>query len=291
MSEAPLVVITAARNEADFLPKTIESVVSQTVWPREWVIVDDGSNDGTAGIAEAAARVYEWIRVVRLADRGFRDTGAGQRDAIHHGLAQLHTEDYEFLFNLDADIVLGPGYFKGILAKFAENPRLGIATGVICEIHNGRWEKLRRLPEMTFGAIKGWRRQCFQDIDGLVRGLGWEGVDNFRAMMLGWETKSFEDEALAVKHLRPMRSSIKNIYHGWARHGTGSYLMGSHPLWVLGSALYHMPDRPLVLGGVAMLIGYWREFYRGSPQYYDEVFRRFLRQWQLRRLAILLKMP
>ena len=41
------VLITPARNEAQFIELTIRSVVSQTVKPLKWVIVSDGSTDGT----------------------------------------------------------------------------------------------------------------------------------------------------------------------------------------------------------------------------------------------------
>ena len=41
------VLITPARNEAEFIELTIKSVVGQTVQPIKWIIVSDGSTDGT----------------------------------------------------------------------------------------------------------------------------------------------------------------------------------------------------------------------------------------------------
>ena len=46
------VLITAARNEESFIKKTLDSVVTQTVLPERWIIVDDGSTDRTAEIVE-----------------------------------------------------------------------------------------------------------------------------------------------------------------------------------------------------------------------------------------------
>ena len=43
------IIITPVRDEEKFIRSTLESVVSQTVKPVEWVIVDDGSKDGTGG--------------------------------------------------------------------------------------------------------------------------------------------------------------------------------------------------------------------------------------------------
>jgi len=45
--------ITPAHNEEAFIEKTIESVLSQTVLPIKWVVVDDGSTDGTVQIAKS----------------------------------------------------------------------------------------------------------------------------------------------------------------------------------------------------------------------------------------------
>ena len=46
------VLITPARNEAAFIELTIQSVVGQTVLPLKWVIVSDGSTDGTDDIVK-----------------------------------------------------------------------------------------------------------------------------------------------------------------------------------------------------------------------------------------------
>ena len=51
-----LVIITAAQNEEQYIQKTIDSIVSQTMRPDRWYIVDDGSIDLTRKIVEAACR-------------------------------------------------------------------------------------------------------------------------------------------------------------------------------------------------------------------------------------------
>ncbi len=289
MSEAKFIVITAARDEAQYIGKTIESVISQTLWPGEWIIVDDGSRDETARIAQGAAAAYPWIKVVRREDRGYRDVGAGQAEAIHHGIQQISIDDYGFLFNIDADIVLEPNYFRIILSKFAENPKLGIACGQLYEYLNGKLTKMRVLPLGMIGAVQGWRRQCLQEVGGLARGPGWDGIASIKAMMLGWQTQTFEYEELKVIHLRP-GSSIGNGYQGWARHGQALYFAGAHPVWLLASALYHTLDRPYGLSGLSMVIGYLAALFKDSEQYDDPEFRRYLRKWQINHLASLLRL-
>lgn len=279
------IVITPALNEASFIGQTIESLTGQSLLPQEWVIVDDGSVDDTFNIAEQAAQAHPWIQVVRRGRASPRRLGANVVEAIYFGLERLSSSDYSFLFKIDADVVLGPDYFQAILAKFAENPKLGIATGMVYDMVGSKEVKTRWLPLGVAGPIKGWRKQCLEDIGGLVRGLAWDGIDSFEAMRLGWQAMTFEDPELKVLHLRPEGSSVRNRYVGWARRGKAAHFVGAHPVWVLGSALYHMADRPFILGGICMIIGYLDSFIRRSARYDNPAFRRYLRRWQLERLA------
>lgn len=284
------VLITPARNEEAFLPKVINAIVGQTVLPAEWVIVDDGSRDRTALIAREAAQKYKWLRVYQRQDRGFRDLGAGVAEAISEGLAQVSLEDYEFIFNVDADIILGPRYFETILKKFMEDPNLGIAVGEVYEQVNQKLVKMRAQPLGMVGALKGWRRTCFEQIGGLARGEGWDGIDCYQAMRFGWRTATFPDKELQTIHLRLGRTSVGNIFHGWRRHGQALYFTGSHPLYVVASALYHLAERPFILGGICLVLGYLESYLGKSEQYGDRGFRQFVRHWQLDRLAKILRL-
>jgi biofilm PGA synthesis N-glycosyltransferase PgaC len=290
MAGEKFIVITAARNEQKYLGKMINSLLSQTILPCEWVIVDDGSVDETYRIAQDAARTHSWIKVIRRPDRGYRDTGGGLVEVLYEGLNHISNNDYQYIFSIDADIILGPDYFKKILAKFAGNPKLGIGGGVVFNDIQGERVRLRGRLNMTRGEIKGWRRECFQEIGGLVRGIGWDGLDCVKAIMLGWHTETYEDEGLEVLTLRPENSSIKNIYYGWARYGKTLHFAGAHPVWLLASAMYHMLDRPYVLSGICIIIGYIEEQLKGSQQYGGQEFRRFLRAWHKQELARMLRL-
>ena len=81
------VLVTAARNEAEFIELTIKSVVAQTIRPLKWVIVSDGSTDGTDEIVRSYARDYPWIDLVRMPARRERHF-AGKAYAFNTGLAR-----------------------------------------------------------------------------------------------------------------------------------------------------------------------------------------------------------
>src|SRR5690348_5408978 len=97
------VVITPVRNEAAFLNLLVDSLVVQTVTPQQWIIVDDGSTDGTADLATAAARNHSWISVVRRSNRGYREPGGGVIQAFCDGF-RLINADWEFVVKLDGDV-------------------------------------------------------------------------------------------------------------------------------------------------------------------------------------------
>jgi glycosyltransferase involved in cell wall biosynthesis len=277
-------IVTPARDEAQYLQATIDSVVAQTVRPTEWIIVDDGSTDDTPSIVERAAAAHDWIRLVRMPDRGERVVGAGVIEAFNAGLATIGSPTPAFLCKLDADLVLLPTYFARLLQYFMAEPRLGIASGRITERVGLRVVYLRHEPEMVFGAAKFYRRACFDEIGGLEPSLGWDGIDCYQAMRHNWWTGTLPDPALEILHLRRMGTSHKSILHGCARRGRGLRYNGAHPIWVLASATYHMLDRPYILAGAAVLIGYLGATLRGEPRMSDKEFIAYLRQWQMQKL-------
>jgi poly-beta-1,6-N-acetyl-D-glucosamine synthase len=290
LHQKKFIVVTPARNEAVYIEIAINSIVSQTAFPVEWVIVDDGSIDNTANIAEEAARCYPWIKVVKQRDRGYRDVGYGDVETFNQGLSNIETQDYDYLFRIDADMKLPPNYFNIILEKFAQDDNLGIAVGEVDELRKGRLVRLRSLPYGFNGMVKGWRRTCFEEIGGLPAGPGWDGIDCFRAMMCGWETKTFPDQELRSIHLRPEGSSIKSQYHGWARHGRALHFLGAHPVWVIGSAVYHLMDRPYLLGGFCQILGYFAALANRGKQYDAPGFKQYVQDWQMKELARILRL-
>ena len=252
--------------------------------PARWIIVDDGSSDQTPDSAAAAAKQYDWIRLHRRRDRGARKVGGGVVEAFNEGLSLIDLDDYDYLCKLDGDLEFGPTYFERLFEKFESHPRLGTASGKTWIHVQGRRVSERIGDGFSQGAAKLYRTRCFREIGGFVRGQMWDGIDCHRCRMLGWEARSFRDEELRLLHLRQMGSSYRNIFHGRLRWGRGQYFMGTHWLYALAIAAYRMFERPFVIGGLWILLGYWLAGLRRIERYNDPDFRRFLRRWQLARL-------
>ena len=277
------VVISPCRNEADYMRRTLDSVVAQTLRPALWVIVDDGSTDATPDIlAEYTAR-HDWIRVVQKPDRGHRAVGPGVIEAFYAGLDTIDLKDFSYLCKLDLDLDLPPGYFAGLIQRMQANPRIGTCSGK-AYFRNGAGQMISEKigDEMSVGASKFYSVDCFNQIGGFVREVMWDGLDCHKARQLGWIACSWDDEELRFEHLRPMGSSQQGILTGRRRHGFGQYYMGSHPVYFIATAIRKMAHPPYVIGGLATLQGYFGAMLRREKQHGDEELRRFIRdyQWQ-----------
>src|SRR5262245_55685144 len=101
-------------------------MVDQTLRPRLWVCVDDGSSDSTGALVRRAAAQHDWIRVVRRSDRGFRKSGSGVIEAFNDGLRAIGGLPWDYLVKFDGDLSFVPSFFASCFERFAAEPKLGI---------------------------------------------------------------------------------------------------------------------------------------------------------------------
>lgn len=277
------VIVSPVRNEAKYLPLTIEAVTKQTVLPELWIIVDDGSNDETAAVAEAAAARYDWIRVVRRSDRGYRQPGRGVVEAFYDGYSQIGVLEWQYVVKLDGDLSFAPDYFARCLLRFQQDPRLGIGGGTICKETSGFL-----IPESTSdpmfhvrGATKIYRRECWERIGGLIRAPGWDTVDEFKANMLGWATYTFQE--IQALHYRPTGQAQGN-WKNWVKNGHANYVTGYHPLFVLLKCVSRLKSKPYGIAALGLFTGYMSGYLQRAPMVGDTRLIRYVRDQQMRRL-------
>ena len=267
--------------------RTLDSVLGQSVPPARWVIVDDGSTDGTSQILADYAARYPIIQVVSKPDRGHRAVGPGVIEAFYHGLDQVEMAAYPYLCKLDLDLDLPPRYFEILMERMEDNPRIGSCSGKPWfRSASGSWISEKCGDEMSVGMTKFYRRTCFEQIGGFVREVMWDAIDCHKARQMGWVVVSWNDEELRFEHLRPMGSSQKSVFTGRRRHGFGQYYMGSDPAYFIATGLYRMAHPPYILGGLATIQGYLGALLRGDKQHEDAELRRFIRDYQRRALKV-----
>jgi len=282
MNKNAYLLISPCRNEAEYMRKTLESVVSQSVPPARWVIVDDGSTDETPEVLADYASRYPFIKIVTRKDRGRRSVGPGVIDAFYSGFETIELGEFDFLCKLDLDLILPQTYFEILMERMQENPRIGTCSGKLYYSAAGRFISERCGDENSIGPAKFYRRECFEEIGGFVHEVMWDGIDGHRCRQLGWIAISWDEPDLRVTHLRPMGSSQQSIITGRLRHGYGQYFMGTSLPYMMASATYRTMRPPYLIGGLCMLWGYIRSRWQGLQQYEDKELSKFIRQYQWR---------
>ena len=275
------IVITPVRNEEKYIEKTIKCMISQTVIPSKWIIVDDGSIDKTETIIDHYAKRYHWINPIHRDNRGFRKAGGGVIDAFYDAYATIQKHDFDFLVKLDGDLSFENDYFEKCFEYFNRDRKLGIGGGVICHFINSSL-----IPEKTprfhvRGATKIYKKECWDAIEPLIRAPGWDTLDEVSANMYGWHTRSFHD--LQVIHHR-YTGSADGTWPNLIKFGRANYISGYHPLFMIAKCLKRIPEKPFLIGSFALWYGFFSGYLHRIPQVEDRDLIKYLRRQQMRRI-------
>tara|TARA_R110001583_G_scaffold5139_2_gene28345 strand:- start:2896 stop:3786 length:891 start_codon:yes stop_codon:yes gene_type:complete len=262
---------------------TLESVVSQTVKPDLWIIVDDGSTDETPAILQDYASRYPYIKIVTRENRGHRSVGPGVIEAFYHGYEQVDVSQFDFVCKFDLDLDLPTRYFEILIQRMNDNPRIGTCSGkaYFRDKTSGDLVSEKCGDEMSVGMTKFYRRTCFEEIGGFVRQVMWDGIDCHKCRQLGWIAVSWDEPELNFIHLRPMGSSQQGIFTGRMRHGFGQYFMGTGLLYMSASSVFRMLHPPYIIGGLAMLWGYVKSMFQRKARFDDVALVKFIQSYQM----------
>ena len=288
LNHIPYVLITPARNEERFIEKVIQSVISQTVLPSKWVIVNDGSTDSTASIVSRYLEKFEWMELLSLSphrDRSF----AAKVYAFNAGFERVKNLDYEVIGNLDSDLSFDPEYIEFLLSRFEEDATLGVAGTIFREEGYSSATDSFEGQNHVAGGCQLFRRRCFEEIGGYVPnkagGIDWIAVTTAR--MMGWKTRSFRERYFF--HYRSLGTAERSLLSSLFSYGEKDYYLGGHPAWEAFRVAYRATKKPYVVGAIALLSGYLSAFLRRMERPVTKDLMRFHRQEQLKKLKKILK--
>lgn len=281
------VLVTPARNEQAFIKETIESVIRQTVLPLKWVIVDDGSTDGTAALVSQYLEDHLWIELIRRPQRKDRHFAA-KVQAFNEGYTKVKGLRYDVIGNLDADISFESDHMEFLLKKFSDNPRLGVAGTIFKEDGYSSDKDGFEGNRHVSGQCQLFRRDCWEEIGGYTphRGGGIDWMAVIKARMKGWTTESFRERWFF--HYRPLGTAERNAVSASFFYGQKDYYLGGHPLWELFRVAYRVTKRPLIIGGLALGFGYCWALLRRAPRPVSAELMAFHRKEQLDKLRKLI---
>ena len=274
MTSLTYAAVTPARDERANLERLGACVCGQTVLPLAWIVVDNGSTDGTADVALELAQQNAWIRVLDSAATDNPEPGLPIVRAFVAGVAALE-EQPDVIVKLDADVSFVPDHFERLLEAFERDRRLGIAGGVCFELQDGEWRPTHVTGAHVRGAVRAYRAACLAAVSPLEQGLGWDTIDEVRAAVLGWRTEVVRD--LRFDHHRPLGARDGLYWSRALRQGRAARYMGYRFPYLVARALFRARTNPSAL---AMIWGYCASAVRREPVLADERVRMEVRRGQ-----------
>lgn len=247
-------IIIPAHNEEKNISFCLESLKNQTFKDFEVIVVNDGSTDKTAEITNDFASTDFRFKVQHL-EKSEHQPGAKVVLTFNKGLEMVDLKRFDIICKFDADIIFPKNYLEKINRMYVENPRAGMVSGLVRikksvfeknlaydfkdEKHQWTFENLSSKNHIR-GPIKSYRKECFQQMEGLRPVLGWDNIDTMLAKKNGWEIITIKD--LWVKHLRP--TAFKYKKQKAEKLGEYFYNIGlSFPLAIVSSLKSSLKNR------------------------------------------------
>jgi len=277
------VIITPARNEAEFIGLTIKAMIAQSMKPLKWVIVSDGSTDGTNDIVRGYLAEHHWIELVCMPERRERNF-AGKVHAFSAGYARVKDLDYQVIGSLDGDMSFDGDYFSFLLEKLVADRSLGLVGTPFREGATPLYDYRYMSLEHVSGACQLFRKECFEEIGGYVpvKGGCIDHIAVLSARMKGWKTRSYPDKLSC--HHRPMGTAQQGSVTARFKNGAKDYAIGNHPLWECVRSVYQMTRPPLMIGGLMVGLGYTWSYVRQRERPVSRELINFHRREQMTRL-------
>jgi poly-beta-1,6-N-acetyl-D-glucosamine synthase len=277
------VLITPAKNEELFIRNALESVISQTLRPLRWVIVDDSSTDRTVEIITEYATRYDFISLLKTRSDGQRDFGR-KAIAFKSGFASIQNLEYSYVGNLDADMSLAPDYFQNIVKEFEKNPNLGIAGGIVFMKIGSKFITNDKTLDSVGGAVQLFRRECFEQIGGYLP-LKQGGIDaaaEITARMRGWTVRKFPENK-ALEH-RMTGTAIDSVWSAGFKQGMRFHSLGYGTLFYLLRSVAKIPSSPFFIGSALSLAGFAYAKFTGRPTSLPPELVSYLRREQMAKI-------
>jgi glycosyltransferase involved in cell wall biosynthesis len=283
------ILVTPCKNEEKSLPKLAEGIISQTAKPKIWVIVNDGSTDGTQDIIETLLANYFWIRSIKLPPRP-RDITFHYSYVCRQGFdyaincCKEENLDYNYIGNVDADLNFGSNYFDALINEFGKNKNLGICSGHVGNIINNKiiWSSFRE--DLPSGGARLWRKECFEETGGYLLTCSPDSVSNVKAKIRGWDTRQFEH----IKFVSTRAyASAEGQWKGYKKQGANNYYIGYTPIHIIlkGVKLLHSKTGYFRDGvGLAYISGYFSEYLKGAPRIDDSEVIAYYKNRRLREI-------
>lgn len=278
------IIITSAYNEAENIGKCIQSVLKQTIQPAEWIIIDNGSTDCTSNIIQQYQAKFPLIKLLFKTKEKSIVSGYHAINNFYYGMSMINTNSYDYICNLDADIVIDRNdYYEYQILKMQKDETIGITTGITYYYDkNGNKKMVRHHPWHTTGALKFYRKECFESLGIMHPDMGWDGADEMKAMCRGWKTITYYQ--LEVNHfgkIKDLNRKKSRDYH--FNRGFSIYRRG-YPLWYIIVKALQTILRNSFASSLSLIEGYSKGMFAKESRTLTKTEVKYLRRFHLVRL-------
>ncbi len=142
--------IIPARDEAELLPKSLGSLLTQDYPGRLCVVlVDDQSSDGTAAVARSVAAKVK-VEVVIVSGQALPAGWAGKVWAMHQGVAHIEkaADAPDYLLFTDADIAYAPDALRRLVARAMQGDL--VLTSIMAKLNCESLAERALIPAFVF---------------------------------------------------------------------------------------------------------------------------------------------
>ncbi len=288
MNNFKYVLLTAAKNEEEFIEKTIKSVLNQTILPQQWIIVSDGSTDKTDEIVESYSSKHKFIKILRSSGEKVRSFGSKAK-AVMYAYNNLGDIQFDYVGNLDADVSFNPDYYESILKIFEKDEKLGIAGGIRFDFCDGEFKELPCASNSVGGPFQLFRKECFEKVGGYSP-LKYGGIDaaaEMTARMHGWKVRSFKEYKLFHHRCTGTWSGHSIKYR--IRTGIKFYSLGYSSLFITLKFIKEITRKPIIIGSLLSIGSYFWAKFGGADLQVSKELKNFISKEQKQRMRAAFK--
>ncbi len=220
-------ILIAAYDEEASIAETLRSIANQN-YPGtfEVIVIDDGSRDRTAAIAEACA--YPWLRLLR------QPVNAGKSAALNRGLDEVR---YDIVVTLDGDSCLYRDALRNLVGRYLSDPANTRAVAGTMLVRNSRRNWVTKAQEWDYfhgiaaikrvqslyqgtlvaqGAFSVYDREALKEAGGWVDCIGEDIVLTWALLARGYRVGHAEDACCFTNAPDTLRQFIRQRQR-WAR--------------------------------------------------------------------------
>ena len=252
-------VVIIAKNEEQFIGKTIESLISQELKPHRIILVNDGSTDKTEQIASN----YKEVEIINRQNQNqFFQAKKELANTINEGLSKLkNDEECEFVIKLDADIFLSKNYLSEIIKRMKLDPKIAVSSGIVENEYSVIPRGAGRVVRLDFWKKIGLKYPV---------NYGFEGYLLNKARVMGYTIKVYADLVMYTSRKTGSEYNPKLYYY----YGIGMKALGYTIAFVLARTANLVIRKPK--GAYYMLRG----FFSNYDQLYEKEVRDYVKKAQ-----------